>query len=341
LIPVASRAAAGSSSELRQIRVPDGTRLAYRLYGPGPVPSAERAKVILCDGISCDGYIWRDLLPVLARDADVLHLNYRGHGRSGLPKAPADCTLAHLASDVDFVLAALGWSNAILIGHSMGVQVALEAAFRYPERVRALVLCCGSFGRVLDTFRNTDLGARLLPFLDAVTQTWRSHVSAAMRAILPSPLTYVIAALTEIKSERIRPKDFQPYLDHFARMPMDLFMGLLSDAAQRTSLPFLARVQQPTLIIAGQDDGFTPLASSRLMATTLPHAELLVVPGTSHTAPLEAPETFERAITTFIAGLPTPTSAPADDWGWPSSVWGTAETANATEPTKSIINHGR
>jgi len=320
--------ASSLSSELRQIRVPDGTRLAYRRYGPAPsdATSAEpRPKVLLCDGISCDGYIWRDLLPVLARDADVLHLNYRGHGRSGLPKVPADCTLAHIAADIDFVLGALDWTDAILIGHSMGVQVALETAFRYPSRVRALVLCCGSFGRVLDSFRHTDLGARLLPFVDAVTQTWRSTVSAAVRALLPSPLTYALAALTEIKSEHIRPKDLQPYLDHFARMPMDLFMGLLSDAAQRTSLPFLPRVDQATLIIAGQDDGFTPLASSRLLAATLPHAELLVVPGTSHTAPLEAPAAFETAITTFIAGLPPLAArAPAHASGWPRSAWASA-----------------
>ncbi len=324
--------------------MPDGTRLAYRLYGPvGSEASPQRAKVLLCDGISCDGYIWRDLLPVLARDADVLHLNYRGHGRSGLPKRPADCTIADIASDIDFVLGALGWSDAILIGHSMGVQVALEAAFRYPTRVRALVLCCGSFGRVLDTFRHTDLGARLLPFLDAVTQTWTSTVSAAMRALLPSPLTYVLAALTEIKAERIRPKDLQPYLDHFARMPMDLFMGLLSDAAQRTSLPFLPRVDQPTLIIAGQDDGFTPLASSRLLVRTLPHAELLVVPGTSHTAPLEAPETFESAITTFIARLLEEASLESQrhdsqrrydgprDARWPRSAWA-GDRSRATTP---------
>jgi pimeloyl-ACP methyl ester carboxylesterase len=305
------------NAELRQIRVPDGTRLAYRVHGrPG------RERVVLCDGISCDGYIWRDLLPVLAQGGEVLHLNYRGHGRSGLPPVPADCTLADIAADIDFLLAHLGWRDAVLIGHSMGVQVALETALRHPDRARALVLCCGSFGRVLDTFRHTDLGARLLPLLDAVTQTWRDTVAAAVRAFLPTPISYALAALTEIKSERIRPRDLQPYLDHFARMPMDLFMGLLSDAAQRTSLPVLARIMQPTLVIAGQDDGFTPIATSRQLAQALPAAELVIVPGTSHTAPLEAPEIFEEAVTTFLASLterPPPPSPPARRW--PHATW--------------------
>ena len=311
------------TASLRQMRMPDGTRIAYRLYGPTDEREV-RARVVLCDGISCDRYIWRDLLPALAQRAAVLHLNYRGHGRSGLPRAPAECTLAHLAADIDVLLTALGWRDAVLIGHSMGVQVALETALRYPAHAAGLVLCCGSYGRVLDTFRHTDLGARLLPFIDAVTQTWRETVSAAVRAFLPSPVSYLVAALTEIKAERIRPKDLQPYLDHFARMPMDLFMGLLGDAAQRTSLPFLPRVAQPTLVIAGQDDGFTPLAVNKVLASTLPNATLVVVPGTSHTAPLEAPAEFEAAVLGFIDRIEgTPAVSPRSP-AWPRAAWRTA-----------------
>jgi pimeloyl-ACP methyl ester carboxylesterase len=322
-------------ADLRQVRVPDGTRLAYRRYG-----REGATRVVLCDGISCDGYIWRDLLPTLATNCDVLHLNYRGHGRSGLPRAPANCALPDLAADMDYVLGALGWATdatipgPIFIGHSMGVQVALETAFRYPTRVGAMVLCCGSFGRVLDSFKHTDLGARLLPLFDAVTQTWRDSVSAAMRALLPSPLSYTLAALTEIKSEHIRPLDFQPYLDHFARMPMDLFMGLLGDAAERTSMPFLARVTQPTFVIAGQDDGFTPIASSKLLAATLPNAELLIVPHTSHTAPLEAPAIFEERIMGFITTLAaaSPTSPAARRSGLAGVVNTLARASRATTP---------
>ena len=292
----------------QQIRVPDGTRLAYRLFGPtarGEHRPTPPRRIALCDGISCDGYIWRYLLPVLERDCDVLLLNYRGHGRSGLPREPHRVTLPDLAGDLDFVLGRLNLPDAVLIGHSMGVQVALETAARHPERVAGLVLCCGSYGRVLDTFRHTDLGARLLPILDAVTVTWRDAVSGLVRAILPSPLSYALAALTEIKAEKIRPSDLQPYLEHFARMPMDLFMGLLTDASERTALPLLPHIGAPTLVIAGADDGFTPLATSQRLADTLPHAELVVVPHSSHTAPMEQPEAFESAILPFLAALPT------------------------------------
>lgn len=292
-----------------QLRVADGTRLAWRRYGPtvrGDTRATPPLRLALLDGISCDGYIWRDLLPVLARDCDIFHLNYRGHGRSGLPRDPLAATLPHLVNDLAFALERIGWRDAILLGHSMGVQVALETALRRPELVWALILCCGSHGRLLDTFRHTDLGARLLPVLEAVTVTWREAISAAVRAVLPSPVSYALAALTEIKAERMRPRDLQPYLDHFARMPLDLFMALLTDASERTALPSLARIHQPALVIAAKDDGFTPLAVNRLMAETLPNAELIVVPETSHTAPLESPVAFENAILGFLEQLGDP-----------------------------------
>jgi pimeloyl-ACP methyl ester carboxylesterase len=123
---------------------------------------------------------------------------------------------------------------------------------------------------------------------------------------LPSPLSYALAALTEIKAERLRPSDLQPYLDHFARMPMDLFMGLLTDASERTALTLLPHIRVPTLVIAGADDGFTPLATSQRMVETLPDASLVVVADTSHTAPLERPQAFEDAILPFLAQLPPP-----------------------------------
>lgn len=285
--------------------VPDGTRLAFRVVGPrarGEPASAER--VVLCDGISCDGFIWRHLEPHLARRLDVLHPNYRGHGRSGLPRNPDAATLPHLADDVVRVMDEAGFEDAVFIGHSMGVQVTLEVALRHPDRVRGAALFNGAPGRVLDTFKGTDLGARVLPIIDRVAHHFRGALSSVVRGLLGSPVAYAVAALTEIKGDKIGPRDLQPYLDHFARMPIDLFTTLLADASERTTRPLLQRLACPVLVVAGEDDGFTPLPVSRVLAESVPGAELVVVPGTSHTAPLEAPAAFEHALERFLDALP-------------------------------------
>ena len=56
---------------------PDGTRL-YTRFKPGAPPLT----AILCDGIACDGFIWRYLQEDLGELAHIAHWNYRGHGRS-------------------------------------------------------------------------------------------------------------------------------------------------------------------------------------------------------------------------------------------------------------------
>ena len=305
---------------MRFTRMPDGTRLAYNLYGPRLRGETARGRIVLCDGISCDGYIFQHLRPAFEGQYDILHLNYRGHGRSGLPRDPTASTLPHLAADYAFLMAELEFEDAVFIGHSMGVLVALEMAFRYPQRVRAGVLTCGASGRLLDSFKHTDIGLRMLPLIDLVARRFRNGFAAAMRVIMPSPITYLIAA-TEIRGDRLKPKDFQPYLEHFARMPVDLFVNLLADSAERTTLPYLARLTQPFLVIAGEDDGVTPLPATRLLARTLRDAQLLVVPRTSHTAPIEDPAAFEAALWEFLARLDARTNALPAHGPWPPEAW--------------------
>ncbi len=300
---------------MNHIRLADDTRLAYRLTGRDSGPT-----VVLCDGISCDGYAWRYLRPWLNQRFRVLHVQYRGHGQSGIPRDQAAVTLAHLARDLDEVMSALELSDATLIGHSMGVQVILEVAFRYPSRVRAGVLLCGSGGRVLDTFKESDIGARILPRVRALTDRHREWVARALRAVMPTELAYVVARQTEFNKDLVRREDFMPYLEHFATMPPDLFTRMLEDAAWRTAYPFLRSLTQPMLMVAGERDGFTPARMCRKLAQALPDCDYHLIRGGSHTAPIEVPEAIEGMVDAFFerigvlsdadAAPPAPRAAP-------------------------------
>jgi pimeloyl-ACP methyl ester carboxylesterase len=304
----------------------DGTRLAYTTSTPPGVASPRR--VVLCDGISCDGYIFRAIRPWLEARFAVLHVHYRGHGRSGLPREPGRTTLPDLCRDLEGVMAHVGWDDAVLIGHSMGVQVVLEMAFRYPRRVQAGILACGSHGRLLDSFGRTDLGTRILPALDMLMRRFRNELSTAARAIMPSPLAYLLASI-EIKADRIKPEDIQPYLDHFSRMPLDLFISLLGDAAERTALPWLDRLTQPFLVVGGEDDGFTPLDTSMLLMSRLRYATWVMLPDTSHTAPLENPDAFQEAVAAFMEAS-NATAGQRIDHRWPASSWAPGATATTS-----------
>ena len=70
----------------------DGTRLFVRSKNGAHAPSDVRA--FLCDGILCDGFIWKYLWNDLAAEVSLTHWHYRGHGRSGAPRDEARIDIA-------------------------------------------------------------------------------------------------------------------------------------------------------------------------------------------------------------------------------------------------------
>src|SRR5262249_49462487 len=120
---------------------------------------------VLCDGILCDGFIWKYLWNDLAEVCDVVHWHYRGHGRSGAPVDKSRVDIATHAADLKSVRDAAVQRPSVILGHSMGTQVALEHWRRYPANVKGLVLVCGTFGKVTHSFRGMPILDMILPKL--------------------------------------------------------------------------------------------------------------------------------------------------------------------------------
>jgi len=78
--------------------------------------------------------------PLAAAGWHAAAFDLRGHGDSGKPDDPDDYSLERMAADVLDVLDALGWREAVVLGHSMGGMVAQEVALTFDDRVAALVL---------------------------------------------------------------------------------------------------------------------------------------------------------------------------------------------------------
>src|ERR1700758_3444959 len=76
----------------------DGTAIFYRVRGPIDAPA-----VVFCDGIGCDGYVWKYLEPELKQHRTV-HWHYRGHGRTPPPRDPRRVDITDLADDLAAVL---------------------------------------------------------------------------------------------------------------------------------------------------------------------------------------------------------------------------------------------
>lgn len=273
----------------------DHSPLFYESWGE----RGQLAPVLYCDGIGCDGYVWRYLRDDLGARFG-LHPHYRGHGRTAAPRDPARVTIEDLADDVACVLDDALVPRAVLVGHSMGVQVALETYRRHADRVAALVLVCGAPSHPLKTFRGSGQLETLLPTIQKWIGRMPRVLNRLSRTMLPTRLAFEIASRLEIRRELVEPADFMPYLEGMARIDVRLFVAMLASAGQHSAEDLLPSIQVPVLVIAGGRDGFTPPERSRAMAEAIPGAELLEIPNASHTAPIERPHLVVQTIRDFL-----------------------------------------
>jgi len=216
----------------------------------------------------------------------VLAVDLPGHGRSAGP------ALSSVEAMADWLLALLdtaGVAQAILVGHSMGSLVALEASKRAPERVRALAMLGTTYpmkvsDALLATSRDDEGSA-----IDMVN-IW-SHSSIAHKPSSPGPGFSVLGGarrlmqrMSAINPDGLFHNDFaacNAYADGEA-------------AAQA--------VRCPTLFIFGSKDMMTPPRSTKTLTGAIGHGKVVQVDA-GHSLMSEQPDAVLDALVAFAAGL--------------------------------------
>jgi pimeloyl-ACP methyl ester carboxylesterase len=285
----------------------DGTRLYVRYRSGRSAPAEQRHALgptaLLADGLVCDGYIYRYLWDDLAERMPVAHFHYRGHGRSGNPVDQEQIDVRAHARDMNAVREHLGDPEVVLIGHSLGTQVCLEAYRERPERVRAMVLLCGSFGRVTHTFKGSDVLSTVLPnVLDFSSR--HPRLLRALWARVPVRAAIKLGVmLGDIDPSKVRVEDVEPYFRHALHVDFRLFARMLQAAGEHSAQDLLPQVGIPVLVVAGSRDTFTPPEVSVAMAEAIPGAKLALIPGGSHILPLEEHAQVRDLLRDFLGSL--------------------------------------
>jgi pimeloyl-ACP methyl ester carboxylesterase len=277
----------------------DGTRLFVDLDGPALVPDGpamrQRPTMILVHpGPGFDHSVWKVYLgPELATAAQVLYLDLRGHGRSD-PIDREDMRLDVWAKDLHALCEALEIERPVVLGHGFGALVATRYASRYPEHPKGLVLSA-PYARLVT--------ARVVEAFDRLGDPEAGEVARRFYAE-PDHLTlgeylrrcYPLVVRYEEGAETLTRTNWNP----------DAFLEWTVTEARELDLrPDLAAVRVPTLVLAGEDDPYAPIASVREAAECLP-AELVrfrSYAGVRHSVYRETAPAAVEEVRAFLAAL--------------------------------------
>ncbi len=246
-------------------------RLAWTRHGSGP-------PLLLVMGLQLPAAAWGETAVRLAERFSVIAVDNPGAGAS--PVDPGRLTTGRLADGLAAVLDQAGVAEASVYGVSLGGMVAQELALRHPRRVRALVLGCTWPGG-----RSAVLPSR------AVLRRLVGASSGDGDPLLVSP---AYAAARRAAGERP-----EPLLTDGAAAPRAALRQFLA-AATHDANGRLARLDLPALILHGSADRVVPVANARLLAASIPGAELVVYQGVGHAYPLEV---GERALADVVGFL--------------------------------------
>jgi pimeloyl-ACP methyl ester carboxylesterase len=255
---------------------------AYCYSGGKPFDPALPA-VVFIHGAQNDHSVWALQTRYLAHHGfGVLAVDLPGHGRSS---GPALASVEAMAEWLLAVLDAAGVAHALLVGHSMGSLVALQASQRAPDRVKGLALLGTTWpmkvsDALLETSKNDEPAA-----IDMVN-IW-SHASIAHKPSSPAPGFYVMGVARRLmqRMSQLNPE----HLFHTDFAACNAYAN--GEAAAQA-------VRCPALFIFGSRDMMTPPRSTKLLTASIAHGKIVTVDA-GHSMMAEQPDAVLDALYAF------------------------------------------
>ena len=217
--------------------------------------------ILLHGGLGHSGN-WGYQVPVLVSSGHrAVVIDSRGHGRSTRDSRPFTYEL--MASDVLAVMDALHVEKAAVVGWSDGACIALILAMKAPARIAGVFF----FGCNMDPS-----GTKTFEPTSVIDRCFARH-------------TRDYAELSDT------PDQFKAFADA---------VGQMQRTEPNYSASDLANIRVPVAIVQSQHDEFIKPEHAEYLARSIPGAELILLPGVSHFAPLQRPEQFNRVMRAFL-----------------------------------------
>jgi len=254
-----------------------GINIFYESFGQSaPV-------LVFLHPFSTNHYIWAFQINAFARDHQCIVMDHRGHGQSDKPET--GYAITDMAADVVAVLDDAGVDRAIIVGNSIGGMIAMQTSLDAPERVIGnLILSSG-----------TNLGADVPPEVgEEMQKDWRAVFGGLM------------ASGVSAKSKAERPEItafMEGCFNNDTNFTTEVWWASVGDPGGVFNWNIsdqLKDIKQPTLIIAGAEDGATSPEQNQFLADRIPDSKIKFYDDVGHFCQLEKPVDFNNDLRDFI-----------------------------------------
>jgi poly(3-hydroxyoctanoate) depolymerase len=255
----------------------DGVRLRVAVRGAG-------RPLLLLMGIGGNLEMWHPFEDALDPGAvQTITVDAPGTGGSTGYRLPP--RMPGLARTMDAMLDRLGYDSVDVLGVSFGGVLAQQLAHQAPGRIRRLVLAA------------TGPGLGGVPGSPRVL--WR--LATPRRYRQPDYFRRIAGDIYGGRARHDPDTTLHGSLARFAHPPsLAGYLAQVYAIAGWTSIPWLHRIRQPTLVLAGDDDPIVPLINGYLLGRLIPDARLHVIRGGGHLFLLERPAEAARLVTRFL-----------------------------------------
>jgi pimeloyl-ACP methyl ester carboxylesterase len=258
----------------------NGIKIAYDIRGSGP-------PLVLIMGYRLNSRAWPlNFVEVLAKRFKVVIFDNRGTGDSEKPASGYD--ISNMARDVRGLLDHLEIPRANVLGYSMGGAIAQEFTRQFPGRVASLVLCATMCGGPRAIYASPPV-VRVMRELDGLKP---EEIARQIWKVTYSP--GYLEKHQEQAEDQMRREIAAPTPLHAADLQFQAFAEFDCSKA-------LPNIRTPTLVMTGDLDQLVSPQNSKIIASLIPGAHLIVIPGCGHRMMWEATDECVAIVTDFLA----------------------------------------
>ncbi len=270
---------------MTRVATDDGINLHVEETGTG-IP------IIFVHEFAGDLRSWEPQVRDLGRRFRCITFNARGYPPSDVPTDPAAYSQARAAADILAVADGLGLDTVHVVGLSMGGFAALQFGLSYPDRARSIVVAGAGYGA------ERDQRERFQQEAITIAEALRTNGMAKFAE------RYAVGP-TRVQFQNKDPRGWAEFVAQLAGHSAEgSALTQLGVQRLRPSIYDLEEEMQalrvPTLIVTGDED-WPCLLPNIFMKRTILTSDLLVIPGTGHTANLEEPSIFNQAVERFVS----------------------------------------